>query len=907
MSYILSLLNKAAFIIAPVFWQVVYMAITFSVAAMVFIAICRIFADKIPPGAKGAVWGVMLAFLIMPLPLRMPNPVSVMGWAGEIPQTSYRGEYDRVEQEFFMAMQDKTVPVEQIEILEEKTNRRYAKSLVFDVALPLLWAAGVALCLACNGYGVVNLKRKIKTQAISGEEFTPAFKKRKAMLGSKTKAKVVVAPFVNSPAVFGLIRPVILLPEYTKSLEEEKQEYILLHETGHIKGGDLWVNGFICLMCCVYWFIPKIFRIIRNDMEAANDSYVIRILEKDSINAYSKTLVRVLAQSVKVKNVPGLISMAGEKNNMEKRIKLIKQADFFKKYRFVLGTLAAVLAIALAMMFFTSPAGSIDIKIDSAVEKVLFEKETFEYYNGENFESLTLEKVPVLFDNNDLTVKIQGITSVNLDRTGKNEVVLSVFGTAGDTGGRLILHSINHKVYGYKTDSRMLVDLKTDGSYSYFDPTGANEGGTELINSFTETGFVTEKIATATGDNTGFDSFTVNGGHATEKEYLEAVEKQTQKENATWYNWGEMLFDNIKSGVEKLVTIEVEDIMVTGELFDLDIIYDTGFVRENLDDRRISRMFIIDKTMLTVDNTLRSNRTQTPRDLVESFLSGAPFEKYSGVQWVNINGLDIAYAVSTMDMGENGVLGQGFYAFKVSDDYMVWGMINTTDPQEADLPTVFRAVFRDVQLKTKAGATVLEITGGADEQKGKTAITYGQTAAGDVFSFKMSALNENWQMDMVPRDFDLWRTNGESYDLPLSDLTPVVLINAKEGQTKTPVGYIAYRDYTPYTDEIAPEKYHETVWPSLRLSSFYNWGDFTSVKRDERCEAGVANIYYKDRKDIENHPGAMRSVNGLESLGVLAYNKDLQVYAAVAFAPDTVTFEQAREIAKSIEIIKRKN
>ncbi len=722
MGYILSSLNKASFVIAPVFWQVVYMATTFSVAALVFIAICRIFDNKIPPKVKGAVWGVMLAFLIMPLSLRIPGYISVMNWASEIPDISYRGRYDKVEQELFTATQDESIPAAEIEILEKQTDNLYIKSLVFDMALPLLWAAGVAVCAVYNTAAYVSLKRKIKYQCIPRPQYNTAFEKRKNILRCKTKAKVFTAPFVTSPSVFSVIQPVILLPEYTDGLTGEQQEYILLHETAHIKGGDMAVNGFINALACVYWFIPKLFVIIKTDMEAANDSYVIDRLEKGNITAYSKTLVQVLAESVNRKQPAGLISMAGEKTNMEKRIKLIKQADFFKRYSALFRVAGGIFAVLIWQMFFT---GSIE--------------------------------------------------------------------------------------------------------------------------------------------NT------------------------------------------------QTITLEVEDYFMTGELFDLDITYDADYITDANGDIQKSRFFTFTEFgpgRITVDSTIRDARVNRPDKYVQGFVDSRKksnrFASVTDLITVNVNGRDIYYYIETMNVGDI-VQGSGVYAFKVSKDYIVWGMINIGDPQQTDMPAVFGARFKDVRLKSKPGGAVVEVDDGNEEPGGNTVANYGKNKGERIFSIKVPGLKENWQTGMAPRDFDLWSEEGKGDNLPLSDVFITSIIYEVNGEERKPVGYIGYSEFTPYTQEISAEKYHETVWPSLRLGSFYNWNGFEPVKSDETGESGMVQIQYKNVTEIPNYPGAMASVPELESLGVLAYNKDLGVYVAVAFAPGVIDVRQAQQIAKGIKITEMKS
>ena len=59
-------------------------------------------------------------------------------------------------------------------------------------------------------------------------------------LGLERVPAIVFSDEAVAPAVYGLFRPVLLLPaDYTESLSPEEAEHVLLHELAHLKRGDL--------------------------------------------------------------------------------------------------------------------------------------------------------------------------------------------------------------------------------------------------------------------------------------------------------------------------------------------------------------------------------------------------------------------------------------------------------------------------------------------------------------------------------------------------------------------------------------------------------------------------------------------------------------------------------------------
>lgn len=155
---------------------------------------------------------------------------------------------------------------------------------------------------------------------------------------------------------------------------------------------------------------------------------------------------------------------------------------------------------------------------------------------------------------------------------------------------------------------------------------------------------------------------------------------------------------------------------------------------------------------------------------------------------------------------------------------------------------------------------------------------------------------------MVVGDFPKdWAFKNEKGDetLPLGEFyTPVYIYNNDKL-----LGYIGFNVFEPYTDEIEPENYYKTVWPALRISSFFNWEPFTSVIKSDTAETGIADIWYLNPNKIDNHPSEMANVQILESLGILSYNKQLGVFIGIAFMPDSITREEAQHLAESVKIL----
>ena len=83
---------------------------------------------------------------------------------------------------------------------------------------------------------------------------------------------------VTVPMVWGLFRPVILLPADADEWEPERRRAVLLHELAHIQRQDWLIQTIAQITCAVYWFNPLLWfaaRRMRTEVERACDDHVL--------------------------------------------------------------------------------------------------------------------------------------------------------------------------------------------------------------------------------------------------------------------------------------------------------------------------------------------------------------------------------------------------------------------------------------------------------------------------------------------------------------------------------------------------------------------------------------------------------------------------------------------------------
>jgi len=115
--------------------------------------------------------------------------------------------------------------------------------------------------------------------------------KREIKDAEKLKDNIYLSSKVTSPAVYGIIRPWIVLPS---SYKDKELEYIVRHEKTHIRRLDnLWrILGFIT--AAIHWFNPLswiFLKVFLTDLELACDEMAVAGYTKEERKEYARTLL----------------------------------------------------------------------------------------------------------------------------------------------------------------------------------------------------------------------------------------------------------------------------------------------------------------------------------------------------------------------------------------------------------------------------------------------------------------------------------------------------------------------------------------------------------------------------------------------------------------------------------------
>lgn len=209
--------------------------------------------------------------------------------------------------------------------------------------LSRVWAAGVLAMLLWAAVSDVRLRARLRTAC-------------------RREEQIWVCDGIDSPFVFGVVRPRIYLPP---GLDEEQTAYVLAHERAHIARGDHVWKPLGWLLLSVYWFHPLLwlaYALLCRDLELACDERVARGLDRAGIAAYAETLLLCGCRRFTAPASPVAFGELGVKA----RVKAILR---YRKPVFVRVAIAlAVVAVTGALFLTERPAAVLELTAPAAEE-----------------------------------------------------------------------------------------------------------------------------------------------------------------------------------------------------------------------------------------------------------------------------------------------------------------------------------------------------------------------------------------------------------------------------------------------------------------------------------------------------------------------------------------------------------
>lgn len=306
------------------FFTILNMSITGSWLVLV-VMVLRLLLRKAPKALAVMLWALVGIRLICPW--MVESPLSMIPSVEPIPENILYAQTPAIDSG--VAALDSVVnPVISSSFAPLPSGSRNLLQTI-ALAASMVWIIGMAGMLLYAVISYLRIHHKVREAAF-------------------VKENIWVCDHIDTPFVFGLLRPRIYLPS---NMEKPDADYVIAHETAHLKRLDhLWKPlGFLLLT--IYWFHPLIWAayiLLCRDIELACDEKVIANMGTESIQSYSNALINCSVSQKMITSCPLAFGEVGVKGR-------VRSILHYKKPALWILLAALAVSIAAAVCFLTNP------------------------------------------------------------------------------------------------------------------------------------------------------------------------------------------------------------------------------------------------------------------------------------------------------------------------------------------------------------------------------------------------------------------------------------------------------------------------------------------------------------------------------------------------------------------------
>ena len=289
------------------------------------VLVLRVVLKKTPKWVMPLLWGVVALRLVCPFSIE--SVLSLIPSAETIPSEIVTETREPVlyEQATLDIVTNPTLPPAAEVTVGVSRQQAQVDFNIYSV----LWLAGMAALLVHALVSAGKQKKKLATAIL-------------------LRDNIYESEFVDSPFVFGVVKPNIYLPMH---MDEGTAAHVIAHERAHLARRDHWwkVRGYLVL--ALHWFNPLVwvaYILFCRDIELACDERVVKGLDGAARADYSQALLSCAAPGRAVAACP----LAFGEGNIKTRV---KSALHYKKPACWVAAAAVRSVVIMAVCFLTNP------------------------------------------------------------------------------------------------------------------------------------------------------------------------------------------------------------------------------------------------------------------------------------------------------------------------------------------------------------------------------------------------------------------------------------------------------------------------------------------------------------------------------------------------------------------------
>ncbi|MGH4124689.1 MAG: M56 family metallopeptidase [Clostridium sp.] len=290
---------------ANLFEQIILLSIMGSIVSIAILVIKAVFRQKLSAKVHYYIWFLLVLKIIIPLNIQSHlNPFNFINGESQrydvysiVKQNLARSTTLNINNNANInKIQESSVVKANFENTRVVDNNRLGFNYKTGALIWLIGALSILLyIIIVNIMLWISIKKSPRCERTGIDKILQVAKLR---LKVNSKISVIYEKHLKSPAVYGIIRPKILISEnIINRLTPEELKFVFLHEVTHIKRKDLVINVIIMLLQVIYWFNPLICYSLyqfKQDCEVACDATALTVLSSKEVIEYGQTIINML-------------------------------------------------------------------------------------------------------------------------------------------------------------------------------------------------------------------------------------------------------------------------------------------------------------------------------------------------------------------------------------------------------------------------------------------------------------------------------------------------------------------------------------------------------------------------------------------------------------------------------------
>ena len=290
------------------------------------------------------------------------------------------------------------VPVSDIVFMQVPNTDYFVYQLIIRV-----WLSVAALLLLVRAIKYHRFVKGVKRFTYHDDNLDMILQKREL----NHQPKMISALYTDakiSPFVFGLLHPVIVVPD--KEYSEDELKYVIDHELTHINQHDLFLKWLFNVLTAIFWWNPFIWMIKKqadNAIELSNDISLYRSMNEEERTDYAALLLKTAGFSFKYDSNHSLSLATHSDPLIRSRINNIINSDRSKQSFIALHICLMIIIVSISMVVTIEPysihSDQIEDTYDLEEDRGSTDDNTYIVDIGEQYALYVNDELIARFDN----------------------------------------------------------------------------------------------------------------------------------------------------------------------------------------------------------------------------------------------------------------------------------------------------------------------------------------------------------------------------------------------------------------------------------------------------------------------------------------------------------------------------